>query len=75
MALDACGATGGLGILWDPNLVNITNFVAMRNMLSAHFHILDTSVRDIITNVYNPFQQARKASFLEDIRGMNDWVG
>lgn len=28
MALDANGVVGGLGILWNPNLVSIYNFVA-----------------------------------------------
>lgn len=58
MALDANGAASGLGILWNPNKLNITNFVASRNMLSTCFHIFDTSVRGIITNVYGPFQLA-----------------
>ena len=30
MALDVFGATSGLGLLWNPNLVSITNFVASR---------------------------------------------
>ena len=75
MVLDANGAAGGFGILWDPNLLNIINFVASRNMFSTHFHILGTSVWGIITNVYDPFQMARKATFLEDIRSMKDWLG
>jgi hypothetical protein len=67
MVLDANGAAGGLGILWNPNMVNISNFVASRNMLSTCFHILGTSIRGIITNVYSPFQLARKPTFLEEI--------
>lgn len=58
MVLDANGGTRGLGILWNPNLVSLTNFVASRNMLSGRFHILGTSVRGVITNVYGPFQLA-----------------
>lgn len=75
VAVDANGAVGGLGILWNPNLVNLTNFVASRSMLSACFHILDTSVRGVITNVYGPFQLARKTAFLDEIRNMQEWVG
>lgn len=58
MALDANGAAGGLGILSNPNLVNISNVLASRNMLSACFHILGTLVRGVLTNVYSPFQLA-----------------
>ena len=28
MSLDANGSTGGLGILWNPNHISLTNFVA-----------------------------------------------
>lgn len=75
MALDATGAMGGLGILWNPNLVSISNFVASRNMLSACFHVLGTLVRGVITNVYGPFQLACKPTFLEELHSLSTWVG
>ena len=56
MELDTTGTAGGLGILWNPNLVSISNFVALRNILSSCFHVLGTSIRGVITNVYDPFQ-------------------
>ena len=55
MALDASGAASGIGLLWNPKLVSMTNFVASRYMLSTCFHVLGTSVRGVITNVYGPF--------------------
>ena len=75
MALDALGSAGGLGLLWNPNLVSMTNFVASRYMLSACFHVLGTSVRGVITNVYGPFQLARKPTFLEELGSLSAWVG
>ena len=72
MALDATRVAGGLGILWNPNLVSISNFAASRNMLSACFHVLGTSVRGVITNVYGPFQLVRKPTFLEEFRSISD---
>ena len=33
MALDANGAVGGIRILWDPNLISLSNFVASKNMI------------------------------------------
>lgn len=68
MAIDANGAVGGLGILWNPNLVSLNNFVALRNMLSGRFHVLGTAVMGVITNVYGPFQLVRNTTFLEEIR-------
>lgn len=75
MAIDANGVVGGLGILWNQNLVSLNNFVASRNILSRLFHVLGTSVRGVITNVYGPFQLVRKTAFLEEIRSMEEWVG
>ena len=75
MALDMIGSVGGLGILWNPNLVSISNFVASRNMLSSHFHVLGTLVRGVITKVYGPFQLVHKPTFLEELHSMSDWVG
>ena len=65
MSLDAKGAIGGIGILWNPNLVSISNFVASKNMISGHFLILGTIIRGVVTNVYGPFQLAQKNDFLE----------
>ena len=75
MALDANGAAGGIGILWNPNLVILSNFVASKNMISGHFHILGMLIKGVITNVYGPFQLAQKNAFLEEIRSMGEWVG
>lgn len=67
VALDANGVVGGIGILWNPNLVSLSNFVASKNMLSRHFHILGMLIRGVVTNVYDPFQLAQKNTFLEEI--------
>ena len=75
MALDASGTIGGLGLLWKPNLVSITNFFASRYMISACFHVLGTSVKGVITIVYGPFQLERKTTFLEELRLLSAWVG
>ena len=75
VAIDASGAAGGLGLLWNPNLVSITNLVGSRNMISTCFHIIGTAVRGVITNVYGPFQVAQKPAFLEELTTLRGWVG
>ena len=70
MALDAKGVAGGIGILWNPNQVRLSNFVASRNTLSAHFHVLGTTVRGVISNVYGPFQLAKNPKFLDELRSL-----
>jgi len=67
MELDMTGATGGLGLLWSPKLLSMTNFVASRYMLSTCFDVLGISIRGVITNVYGPFQLAHKPTFLEEM--------
>jgi hypothetical protein len=69
------GTAGGLGILWNPNLVRLSNFVTSRNMLLTCFHVLGMTVQWVLTNVYGHFQLARKPSFLEELRSLKALVG
>ena len=73
--IDANGAVRGLGILWNLNMVSLNNFFDSWNMLLGRFHVLGTSARGVITNIYGPLQLARKIAFLEEIRSMEEWVG
>ena len=75
VATHAIGAAGGLGVLWNPNLVSITNLYATRYMISTRFHVLGTTVRGVITNVYGLFQSNHKLAFPEEICSIEEWVG
>lgn len=75
MTTDAVGAVGGLGMLWNPNLVNIMNLCSTRHFISAWFHIIGIEVKGVVTNVYGPFQPSQKASFLEETHHTKEWVG
>ena len=44
-------------------------------MLSTCFHVLGTIVREVITNVYGPFQLPHKLAFLEELRSLSAGVG
>lgn len=74
-ATDATSAAGGLGVLWNPNLVSIMNLCVARHLISARFHILGTVMKEVVTNVYGPFQPSQKAIFLEEIYHTKEWVG
>ena len=56
VAVDAKGAAGGIGILWNPREVSLSDFFATQYSFSTAFHILGTSTRGFITNVYDPPQ-------------------
>ena len=75
MALDTSGVAGDLRVPWNPKLVSMTNFISSRHILSACFHILGTSVRGVMTNVYGRFQLGRKPTYLEEMRSLSAWVG
>ena len=45
VAIDARGAVGGLGIVWNPREVNLSGFLATPFTLSADFHILGVTPR------------------------------
>ena len=62
-------------MLWNPNMVSITNICASRHLISTQFHILRTTIEGVITNVYGPFQLAQKPTFLEEIHNTKEWVG
>ena len=40
VAIDVVGSSGGLWILWNPNMVSLTNIFSSRHLISACLHIL-----------------------------------
>ena len=69
------GTAVGLGVLWNLNLVSITNLCATCYMILGRFQVLGTTMRGVITNIYGPFQPSHKSTFLEEIRSIQEWVG
>ena len=67
VAIDAIGAVGGLGILWNSPVVLLSGFLATTCTLSAEFHILGTRIRGFISNVYGPLRVDQKLEFLESL--------
>ena len=55
VAIDALGTVRGVGILWDPSAISLSNFMATKFSISVEFHILGTSTKGFLTNVYEPF--------------------
>lgn len=55
VAIAMDGAAGGLDLLWNLNLVSISNICAMHLTISAQFHILVSETKGVVTNVYDPF--------------------
>ena len=74
IAMDAKKAAGGIGILWNPREVSLPDFSATQHSLSAAFHILGTSIRGFMTNVYGPPREEQKMQFLDSLRMINGMI-
>ena len=66
---------GGIGFLWNPNLVSISNICATHFIISVQFHILGSETKGVVSNVYGSFQPNKKYTFLKEISSLREWVG
>ena len=72
--IDASGTVGGIGIIWNPSGLSLTNFMATKFSISVEFHILGTNSKGFLTNVYGPFKLASKQLFLRSLQNMSNLV-
>ena len=72
MALDAMGQEGGIAILWQPEVVEISDWHANKFSLMAEFHLLDSDVRGSMGNVYGPSSFLEKHAFIDFLVWVND---
>ena len=75
ITIDAKGAARGIGIIWNPLEIILSNFLAIPFNISVDFHIIGTSLKGILTNVYGPFSLAPKQAFLNSLKLLSQWVG
>ena len=68
IAVDSKKVSRGIGTLWNPREFSLFDFSATQHSLSAAFHILGTSIRGFMTNVYTPPQEDQKIQFLDSLR-------
>ena len=74
IAIDARGAVGGLGILWNHRVVSLLGFLATNCTISADFHILGTRIRGFISNVYGPPKWVQNQAFIESLTDLKNLV-
>ena len=61
------GASGGLGILWDPRKVNINIINCTKNWISGKAHSLKSDLNFTIINVYGPIKNTDKLTIWNEI--------
>ena len=54
IAIDVQGASGGLCISWNPHILSLDYALATRHSISASFHLLGSSIKGYLMNVYGP---------------------
>ena len=55
VAVDVEGSTGGVAIWWNPLEASLYNLITSRLIISVKFHVIGTSIRGLISNVYGPY--------------------
>ena len=50
--VDASGASGGLAIIWDPQVLSLHEFHASHYFIQTTFHLIGTNIHGHLTNVY-----------------------
>ena len=71
IGVDASGAEGSLGILWDPKVVSMDEFHATHFYISTAFHLLGTGIKGTVSNIYGPSTTVNKQYFLDSL----NWLG
>ena len=75
MAINANGTAGGLGILWDPQLVSLQNFRCTHFSISGFFQIVGANQVGFLSNVYGPPQSTQKTEFITSMYSLKEEAG
>eukprot|EP00253_Pinus_taeda_P035742 PITA_35742 len=72
ISVDAFGASVGLAILWNPQIITLYDFHATLHLIQASFHLIGTEIHGHLTNVYFPHTIQQKLELLEMISILNE---
>lgn len=72
VARDVEGVVGGLALMWNPNLVSISNLYSTSFSISRRFQILGSNILGVVTNIYGPFQPSKNSSFLSNLGSLKE---
>jgi len=81
VSVDASGASGGLAILWNPQILNLQDFHASHFLIQATFHLIGTNIHGHLSNVYFPQNIQQKLYLLDTLTTLNSkrqfplWIG
>lgn len=71
LATGPFGTRGGILILWNQDLVDLSNFVLGNFTLSASVLVKECQTTFLLTVVYGPTRDSAKRAFLQELRDIN----
>lgn len=71
VSVDASRASGGLSILWNPQVYYLEDFNASHYVIQATFHLIGTNIHGHLSNVYFPQELQNKMDLLETLSVLN----
>ena len=71
VSVDASGASEGLAIIWDPQILSLYDFHASHFCIQTTFHLLGTNIHGHLTNVYFLQETHMKLDLLNTLTDLN----
>ena len=71
VSVDASGASGGLTIIWNPQVLSLYDFHASHYFIQTNFHLVGTNTHGHLTNVYFPQDLHKKMELLDTLTELN----
>lgn len=69
--MDASGASGGLEILWNPQILSLQDFHASHFFIQTTFRLIGTNIHGLLTNVYFPQDLQKKLDLLNSLTALS----
>lgn len=71
VSVDTSGASGGLTILWNPQVLTLYDFHASHHFIQETFHLIGTNIHGHLSNVYFPQTLLDKIEILDALSLLN----
>ena len=74
MGQDVIWSAGGLVIIWNPEEIQLSNWISFPRILTGTTKIIGTMEEVSITRVYGPHIQGEKENFLQNLKALRSLI-